>query len=214
MRRHDLFHLLPAGWAALLDLPWDVEAQACLRHWRDHDLPLVVSRQACVAAPDAIALGLPAPACWSRRRLALQLPAAQLGRAARLPGLDAVVALLDPAERPAGHRLADALAGASASVRVAGSYGWQRLTGLDYLRPGSDLDLLVEVADAASARAAADLLSAWDGRGAGPGTGTRLDGELIFPSGGAVAWREWSAAEQVLVKRLGGVALEPRAALA
>jgi len=43
--------------------------------------------------------------------------------------------------------------------------------------------------------------------------GPRLDGELVFPDGAAIAWREWVAhregrAAQVLVKRLRGVALE------
>ena len=43
--------------------------------------------------------------------------------------------------------------------------------------------------------------------------GPRLDGELLFPDGAAIAWREWSdyrqgRASQVLVKRLRGVALE------
>ena len=47
--------------------------------------------------------------------------------------------------------------------------------------------------------------------------GPRLDGELLFADGAAVAWREWLAyrqgrAAQVLVKRLHGVALEHFAA--
>ena len=201
LRRHDLFHLSPEAWADVLARVWDTEALACLTHWRDHDLPLVVARQAGAVEPGAVALGLPAPACWSRRRLALRVRADQLGRAAALPGIDAVAGLLPPGFL-AGHPL-----------RIAGSFGWQRLTGLAYVHGDSDIDLLVTVADAPAADAVARQLA--DGEPAGP----RLDGELIFPSGAAVAWREWaavcgSAARQVLVKRLGGVALEDRSAMA
>lgn len=201
MQRHDLFHLSPGAWAEVLARVWDAEALACLTHWRDHDLPLVVSRQPCVAEPGVVALGLPAPACWSRRRLALRVPVDQLGRAAALPGPEAVAGWLAPGFL-AGHTL-----------RIAGSFGWQRLTGLAYVHRDSDIDLLVSVADAPAADAVARLLAGC--AHAGP----RLDGELIFPSGAAVAWREWAAVRsgvvpQVLVKRLGGAALEETLAVA
>lgn len=201
MQRHDLFHPAPRGWSEVLDRAWDAEARACLTHWRDHDLPLIVSRQPAAMPAGMVALGLPAPACWSRRRLALHLPADLLDRRAALPAVERVGGL------PAG------LAAAVKTARVAGSFGWQRLTGLRYVRPQSDIDLLVDVADASAADAAAALLGDW--KHAGP----RLDGELIFATGAAVAWREWAAvrgtsAGRVLVKRLHGAALEDPAVLA
>ena len=44
-------------------------------------------------------------------------------------------------------------------------------------------------------------------------SGPRVDGELVFPRGEAVAWREWlqwrrGEVDSVMVKRLHGVALE------
>ncbi|PPJ40669.1 malonate decarboxylase holo-[acyl-carrier-protein] synthase, partial [Pseudoxanthomonas sp. KAs_5_3] len=80
------------------------------------------------------------------------------------------------------------------------SYGWQAISGLDHVRPGSDLDLSVCVDDMAHADAVAGSLQAF-------GTERpRLDGELLFGDGAAVAWREWSAwragrARAVIVKR-------------
>lgn len=203
MQRHDLFHLPPEAWAGVLGRAWDAEARACLSHWCEHELPLVVSRQAGVAADGFVALGLPAPACWSRRRLALQVRADLLGRPAALPGIECVAGLLSPA-------LAAALPG---HTRIAGSFGWQHLSGLAYVHADSDIDLLLPVRDASQADALA-LLLAESGH-----QGHRLDGELIFPGGSAVAWREWaavrrSATQQVLVKRLAGAALEDTAALA
>lgn len=204
MQRHDLFHLAPDAWAEVLQRTWDAGALDCLTYWRDHDLPLVVSRQVCTADDDGmVALGLPAPNRWSRRRLALQVRSDGLGRPAVLPGLECVAGVLPPG-------LIEAL---PFDVRIAGSFAWQQLTGLACVHAGSDIDLLVKVADAPAADAVATLLA--DCGQSGP----RLDGELIFPSGAAVAWREWAAvggtaARQVLVKRLGGAALEDRMAVA
>ena len=48
-------------------------------------------------------------------------------------------------------------------------------------------------------------------------TAIRLDGEIIFPGGDAVAWREWKCAKsdgRVLVKSLRGAALVSKTALA
>ena len=90
-------------------------------------------------------------------------------------------------------------------MRVYGSHGWQCLTGLEHVHQGSDLDLLVPVHNAACADAAVRNLACF----AAP---MRLDGELIFPDGSAVAWREWQLwrsgqVAQLLVKRNRSVAL-------
>jgi len=96
-------------------------------------------------------------------------------------------------------------------ARAYGSYGWQQLTGLEYVHPRSDLDLLLEVATGAQAdRACAHLRDAQ----LGP---LRLDGELAFDEGGSVAWREWlrfrsGETDRVLVKRIAGTTLEDAAA--
>jgi len=203
MQRHDLFHLSPDAWTGILGRAWDAEALACLTHWRNHDLPLVVSRQTGMTDDTMVALGLPAPARWSRRRLAVQVRADGLGRPADLPGVECVAGLF-----PSG--LVDAL---PEQVRIAGSFGWQHLTGLACVHADSDIDLLVRVADVPGADAVAALLAGH--RQHRP----RLDGELIFPGGAAVAWREWAAvrdaaAGQVLVKRLRGAALEDPLAVA
>ena len=142
-----------------------------------------------------------------------------------------MVELLPPGLRPAAMRLDQALAAAGASARVYGSFGWQHLTGLGYLHPGSDLDLLVRVRDAAGADVALAALqeaaAAFAPHAEPPGgsrladaaggeipLAPRLDGELAFDDGRAVAWREWATwrdgrARQVLVKTSSGAYLEP-----
>lgn len=208
LRRHQLAWPTEAGWQRLLARPWDAEARAALQHWAGQALPLVIGRGQ--PAPGELALGLPAPARFGRRRLALGLPPGELRFLDDFPALDALIRSLPRWHRAPFRRLALALHGLGLQARVYGSHGWQLITGLDHLRPGSDLDLWLAVADSAEADRAAAALA---GLEAVPGL-PRLDGELVFPDGRAVAWREWrqQRARQpsgpVLVKRIDGQALQ------
>jgi phosphoribosyl-dephospho-CoA transferase len=211
LQRHGLVQLSPDGWAQVLAREWDAEAGACLAHWAAWRLPLVVTRQTDCrgrAGPSGtLALGLPAPARWSRRRIALRVPRTALLYADQFPRMAALTPLLPRTERAAWVALHRALDAGGLPARVYGSHGWQHLTRLPYLHAASDIDLLVPVGDAEAADYAAALLAETDI--AAP----RLDGELLFPGGAAVAWREWLAwragkAAAVLVKRRDGVSLE------
>ncbi len=105
--------------------------------------------------------------------------------------------------------VAEALGPHAGSARVYGSHGWQVLSGLECLRPGSDLDLLLPAADASAADAICRRLADCVG-------GLHIDGELLLPEGRAVAWREWLRAAPgvpLLVKHLDGAELLPREAL-
>lgn len=204
LHRHQLAWPTEAGWQGVLAGAWDASAHACLAHWAQHDLPLVVTRQRPQAG-DAVCLGLPAPARWARRRIALALPQAELARFGAFPSQCALSPLLAVAQRRSWRALCGGLAACGVQARVYGSHGWQLLTGLDHLRPASDIDLCIAVDGPAQADAVAVLLQSWS-------DGLRLDGELVFAGDRAVAWREWLAwrggrTASVLVKRLDGVAL-------
>ena len=207
LQRHQLVRLSGAGWASVLARAWDDGVRACLAHWAAHGLPLVVTQQRAGLPEDHIALGLPAPLRWQRRRLALQLPASGVLCFDALPAAAAVTGLLPASVRGGWLALLSALHALGAAPRVYGSFGWQRLTGLGYLHAGSDLDLQLPARDAAIADAVAAALH--QTAFATP----RLDGEIVFPDGSAVAWREWRQwrerrVDRVLVKRLRGVAME------
>jgi len=205
LHRHQIAWLSRNGWQRLLDGDWDDEARACLWHWAEQRLPVVVTRQ--VPDDDAIALGLCAPARCSRRRLALRVARTDVLYFDEFPPLEKVVGQLPCAARTPARQLAAALRGCGATARVYGSHGWQQLTGLDHVRDGSDVDLWVAVADTEQADAVAAVLQAY------AVSSCRLDGELVFPGDSAVAWREWLAwragrASSLLVKRLHGAAME------
>ncbi|MEP6504141.1 MAG: malonate decarboxylase holo-[acyl-carrier-protein] synthase, partial [Betaproteobacteria bacterium] len=154
-----------------------------------------------------IACGLPAPGRYRRRRLALAVaPGDVMFFDEFPPAADAARLLPHDAQAP-WRALLGALAAADCAPRVYGGYGWQRLTRLAYVHADSDIDLLLPVTGAERADEVCRALAA------APAVGPRLDGELLLPDGGAVAWREWldyraGRIAQVIVKRLRGVALE------
>ncbi|WP_256856608.1 malonate decarboxylase holo-[acyl-carrier-protein] synthase [Variovorax sp. KK3] len=203
-------YLSAAGWHEVLARAWDEEARACLMHWAAHRLPLVVTRQGppdqhADAAP--IALGLPAPLRWGRRRLALQVARRALVCFDEFPRAAEAGRLLPRPVRAAWRVLDAALGALHAGARVYGSHGWQLLSGLDHVHPGSDIDLWIGVDDVVHADSVARELEDF-----AAGQRVRLDGELVFPDGAAVAWREWHAwragrTRRLLVKRLDGATL-------
>ena len=211
LRRQQLLRLTDAGWARVLDAPWDDGARGCLDLWAARGLPLVVTRQPPHQGA-TIAAGLPAPARYGRRRLALGVAPRDVVFFDEFPAADAATRLLPRADVAPWRALVAALSGTGCAPRVYGGYGWQALTRLAYVHADSDLDLLLPVSDHEHADAVAHVLAAstW----AGP----RLDGELLLPDGAAIAWREWLAHRQgrstrVLVKRLHGVTLETPGAM-
>jgi len=158
-----------------------------------------------------VALGLPAPARWGRLPIGVSASSRGVARQDEFPLLAALIPSLPAAAQAGGRSLCEGLAQLGVVARAYGSYGWQQLTGLEYVHPRSDLDLLLEVATGAQAdRACAHLRDAQ----LGP---LRLDGELAFDEGGSVAWREWlrfrsGETDRVLVKRIAGTTLEDAAA--
>jgi len=206
-QRHQLVRLTEAGWRGLLVGPdWDEQALECLGHWAQQDLPLVVTRQGEDSSA-GLALGLPAPLRWQRRRLAMRVPLSALRCVDQFPAAIEITGLLPLAQQEGWRQQCAALSSHCSSSRVYGSYGWQAITGLDCIGPESDLDLLLNPED----QAAADLLATML-RGQ-PFELPRLDGEFLFANGTAVAWREWlrwraGETRQILVKRLAGASLE------
>ena len=207
LHRHQLVHLSDAGWQGVLARPWDEVAAECLQHWAGARLPLVITQQASGRAgthDDTLAVGLAAPLCWQRRRIALSVQRADVAWFDEFPLADRLAPALPLAVRPAWKQLCRALATAGATARVYGSHGWQLVSGLPCVRAGSDVDLWLAVADAPQADAVVAVLDAF-----GAERAPRLDGELVFPDGRAVAWREWQRwragrCRSVLAKSLQG----------
>lgn len=90
--------------------------------------------------------------------------------------------------------------------RLYGSFSWQLLTKQEYVTTHSDLDLVLTISNLPQLDSLHPLLLNLEAK-----LLRRLDGELIFPAGQAVAWREWfSASDRVLAKSLVSVELITR----
>jgi phosphoribosyl-dephospho-CoA transferase len=203
LHRHQIVWLSENGWRQVQDRTWDIQGGNCLDYWAETLLPLVVTQQRGRADKESIALGLPAPGRWERRRLTLNVAHSDLLHFGEFALAHEALALLPASIRSAWSDLCSRLMAAGVTARVYGSYGWQLLSGLDHVRIGSDIDLWLSVLDANQADVAAACLQSFASEP------LRLDGELVFNDGKAVAWREWLAwragrVKGMLVKTLGG----------
>jgi len=86
-------------------------------------------------------------------------------------------------------------------LRVFGSLAWEALSGMRYLTPDSDIDLLWHPRSDAQLQQGIALLAHWE-----QSSGISADGEVVFGGNSAVSWREWATLksgkdQRVLVKR-------------
>lgn len=217
--RHDLAWLSAQGWREVLDAAAADHVPA-ITAWQRADWPLVVRRADVGQAPGQVALGLalpPSPEDGRKLRIPCRVHADRVRHCtAPLPLAQLVVQsgarfVAQFTDTLLHWRAALASMEAEAAARgialhIYGSAALQALTGQSYLRDTSDIDLLVQPRDRAQLDAALSLLCAHAGA-------LPLDGEIVFPGGRAVAWKEWDAAlrsapgTRVLVKDMECVSL-------
>lgn len=185
--RHKLVWLSADGWSGLLAAA-DATHAAPIRRWAEAGWPLVARRSDADLAAGEVSLGLalpPDPDSGHKVRIALRAQLSGVSNSAPPLLLKDVIDTLPPAWREAAARLEAEAAGLT--LRVYGSAALQALTGLPYLRPTSDLDLLFAPATDRQYQSGLALLQKYAGR-------LPLDGEVVFPRGSAVAWKELAAA--------------------
>ena len=208
LHRHDLVRVDPAAWAALLAARPDLAGGPPLAGWAAAGWPLIVRRFAPGEDRARVPLGLPLPPALGKRRIGFSLPPDVLAPCPA-PTLAEARAAAPPAWRPTLDALTALGARHGLVPRPFGALLWQALTGLAYLAPASDLDLLWPLAgplpktfldDLAALAAAAPM---------------RLDGEIVLPDGGGVQWCEWQSAGsgEVLVKHRDRLEMRPAALL-
>ena len=177
--------------------------------WLAADRPLVVARQPVTDKdfPDTIATGLALPPAQGKCRIALSVAAKDIVRYTP-PLLLADAIAHAPAEwQPALAELDAAAIRIDLELRVFGSLAWQALSGLPYLTPQSDIDLLWHPLSNTQLQQGIALLARWE-----QSSGLRADGEVLFGGSSAVSWREWATLrsgndQRVLVKRASSAGL-------
>jgi len=189
-RRHELLHVAPDVWAsalaqrpALADLP-------LLECWAKREWPVIVRRRAEGEDPGMVPVGVPLPPAAGKCRVALVLPPGGILQRSHPPLLLRAAAKVADAGWQATIAALLVL-GTRTGVEPSafGSLLWEHLTGLAYLSPQSDLDVLWQVP------ADFDVLDLVFGIAqVQRDAPIRIDGEVIFPDGSAVNWRElWNA---------------------
>ncbi|MDY7574866.1 malonate decarboxylase holo-[acyl-carrier-protein] synthase [Actimicrobium sp. CCI2.3] len=210
--RHDLIWLDAQGWYRCRD-GLDATALAALARWQQSDWPAIVRRADIDMPVDEVCLGIalpPDPDSGDKLRIALRVPVADI-RCCRAPlAIDAVLATAPERWRAALRLLADEVGRDALTFGFYGSLALQALTGQAYVTATSDIDLLFSPTTPAQLEQGIALLQRH-------AQALPLDGEILFPSGQAVAWKEWVQASgngsRVLVKEIDGVHLLTMAAL-
>jgi phosphoribosyl-dephospho-CoA transferase len=200
--RHGLVWIRPECRAAVAAQVADDATHTHITAWLAADRPLVVARQSCgEIQTDKISVGLAIPPAQGKRRIALSVAAHDIARYAPPLRLAEAIAHAPAEWQPALAELDAAAANIDIELRVFGSLAWQALSGLPYLTPRSDIDLLWHPRSHTQLQQGIALLARWE-----KSSGLRADGEVLFGGSSAVSWREWSALksgddQRVLVKR-------------
>jgi phosphoribosyl-dephospho-CoA transferase len=207
-RRHDLLHVAPDVWASVLALCPPVADLPLVADWSDQGWPVIVRRRAEAEDQHLVPVGVPLPPAIGKRRVALLIPHDGVIQRSLPPSLCATARVADPGWRSTIDALLSVAARSGVEPAAFGSLLWQHLTGLAYLSPRSDLDVLWSI----PADFDVHTLVCRIGEVQRDAT-VRIDGEIIFPDGTAVNWRElWNAYQAaegatVLAKTMEGVQL-------
>ena len=209
--RHALVWVEPTARERMLALALDGIHQDALQRWFANDWPLVVRRPDRAARADDVALGLALPPPEGKRRLCFKVRRHAIARWSALLRLDEAALRLPSPWSVSLAALAQQASRCGVTLRVFGSVAWQALTGLPYLTAQSDVDLWWQPSDFDQLDAVLALVARWE-----KCHGVRADGEIAFPSGAAVAWREWRdlRSDRVLAKRTDAAELVSRNVLA
>jgi len=202
LQRHQLVRVRPDAWSAWLASRSDLANEPLLPGWMDRGWPLIVRRPA-PGDGSGWPLGLPLPPSAGKRRIAIQMAAGDIISTTPLPTLVECVDTAPAAWRLSLRELATHASAYGVEARVFGSLAWQRLTGLAYLSPGSDLDIVWTFPQ--RNRLNWFLSDLVDIESRAP---IRIDGELLRADGAGVNWRELhSGAPELVIKTAADVIL-------
>lgn len=185
MKRHDWAYLRPGTRPAFAAA--DEATLAFAHDWLAYGRPLVVARGA--VSPDKLNLGLCLPVEFATRRLGCTVEGRDVLRSRNPLTVEEASHVLPAHDAHALRRFARAVAGHALQVGVYGSTAWEAMSGLRYRQETSDIDVVCDVAS--SAALSACLAAFHDGV---RDFRARLDGEIRFAGGRAVAWRELAEA--------------------
>lgn len=187
--RHSRVWLSARGWQHVLQsAPPAFHEQ--MHAWSQAGWPVIARRADADADNDQVCLGLaipPQPGCGTRPRIALRVGTAEVVQVLPPVALESLTAVIPEAWRAAYALLVQDASASQLSFQAFGSVALQAVTGLAYITPSSDIDLLFYPTRRSQLRQALSLLEKH-------ALHLPIDGEFVFPTGDAVSWKEWSQA--------------------
>ena len=183
MRRHDLVYLRASAAFETLCVEAGGPFWLVARDWIAHGRPLVAARQPATAP--GVLLGLTLPLHSERKRLTIKVDRSSIVAVQPPLAIGRCLALLPVDSASVLSELESRINAAAARIGVFGSLAWEALSGETYRHAASDIDIICDVATPAQFKVALDALQQ-----AAAELPCALDGEIRFPDGNAVAWRE------------------------
>ena len=199
--RHELLRVAPAAWSQTLTSRPDLSGVPYLTNWVDHGWPVIVRRRVCGERADLVPIGVPLPPSAGRQRIGLLIPPEAVLERSLPPSLWTVRQAAGASWQRAIHDLVMLGARHAVTPTVIGSLYWQYRSGLTYLSRQSDLDVLWRAHSGWGMRSLLAGIEAIE-----RAEDLRIDGEVVFPDGRAVNWRELhlalatSGGTEVLIK--------------
>lgn len=212
--RHSLAWLTGAGWEASRN---NVEPalHLTLERWQRADWPTIVRRTEPGTESNHICLGIalpPDPVTRHKKRIAIHAPVTEISRSSRPLAIGAAVGSAPARWQGTLGLLATEATRQGLVFEVYGSVALQALTGNSYITESSDIDILFSPLTRPQLESGIALLQQYAAL-------LPLDGEILFPLGQGVAWKEWVQARhggsnsRVLVKETLGVHLSDTSVL-
>ncbi|MEO6918515.1 MAG: malonate decarboxylase holo-[acyl-carrier-protein] synthase [Collimonas sp.] len=205
--RHSLVWLSASGWQQAAQTV-AADHRITLARWQQADWPLVLRRRETDTPDHELCLGLALPPDGNgdKTRIPLRAQRAEIQRIEEPLTLQKALAHMPSGWSGPLHAFAGDCLHSGITLRIYGSWAWQILTQQNYVTASSDIDLLFTPGSAPEFSRGMALLAQHAAR-------LPLDGEVIFPDGQAVAWKEcWQALHassqpRVLVKTQASVQL-------
>lgn len=206
--RHDLVWLSGEGWRQAQDMV-PPNCRDMIQMWRQADWPAIVRRADADLSPDQLSLGIAMPPCPTdgrKTRIGIRVRGADVRRILPPLSIGQVREATPQPWHPFLRTLDSEAAAQGLAIRVYGSVALQALTRQPYLTAASDIDVLLRPMTSVQLLRGIHLLNCYSHH-------LPLDGEIVFPNGQAVAWKELSLAlraksgHRVLVKEMHKVSL-------
>jgi len=165
-----------------------------LRNWLGRGRPVIIRRPCRSEDGKSVYIGLSSPPDPVKRRLAFRLPFSSLANVVEPPLWTECAEAFPESSEMAGPILS-VIEAAKLPLQTFGSYAWQHYTGLSYVTPHSDIDLIVPINRREDWRRFRQLMSETQK------TDQRVDLEINLNGDASFHWGEFQApGRQLLFK--------------